>query len=198
MSAGLVQRPCWIFDLDGTLTIAAHDFDAIRAELGLPTGRPILEALAALPAVEAAPLWKRLDELELELAACARAAPGAAELLRALSRRGTRLGILTRNSAGNTRVTLEAAGLDRFFHSADVIAREHAPPKPRPDGIQRLLARWNAQPEHALIVGDYRFDLEAGRAAGIATVYFDCDASHEFAEHADLHVTHLDQLTRAL
>ena len=27
----LLQRRCWIFDLDGTLTIAIHDFDAPRA-----------------------------------------------------------------------------------------------------------------------------------------------------------------------
>ncbi|MEY4949417.1 MAG: hypothetical protein RL698_1628, partial [Pseudomonadota bacterium] len=39
----------WIFDLDGTLTVAMHDFDAIRTALDLPTGRPILEALAELP-----------------------------------------------------------------------------------------------------------------------------------------------------
>ena len=39
----------WIFDLDGTLTIAVHDFDAIRDELGLPAGEPILEAMSKLP-----------------------------------------------------------------------------------------------------------------------------------------------------
>jgi HAD superfamily hydrolase (TIGR01509 family) len=198
MKAPLTRRPCWIFDLDGTLTVAAHDFDAIRAELGLPQGRPILEALAALPPTVAEPLWVRLEELELGLACHAQAAAGAAELLRALSGRGTRLGILTRNSARCARVTLEATGLEGFFGSPDVIAREHAPPKPRPDGIHLLLARWSAKPEQALIVGDYRFDLEAGRAAGIATVYFDCDASHAFSSHADLRVTCLDELTRAL
>lgn len=198
MNAELLQRRCWIFDLDGTLTVAAHDFDAIRDALGLPAGRPILEALAALPPSEAAPLWNRLDALERELAARAVPAPGAADLLRALEKRGARLGILTRNSASNTRATLEATGLHGFFQPPDVVAREHAPPKPRPDGIHRLLARWNAPPQQALIVGDYRFDLEAGRAAGIATVYFDCDASREFAAHADLHVTRLDQITRAL
>ncbi len=44
----LRQRDCWIFDMDGTLTIANHDFEAIRAELDLPPDRPILEALAEL------------------------------------------------------------------------------------------------------------------------------------------------------
>jgi HAD superfamily hydrolase (TIGR01509 family) len=194
----LAKRSCWIFDLDGTLTIAVHDFAAIREQLGLPQGQPILEALAALPSSEARPLFERLDALELDLARRAQPTPGAPALLASLSRRGAKLGILTRNSFANVRVTLEATGLHEFFGSECVVAREQAPPKPRPDGIHRLLALWKARAEQALIVGDYRFDLEAGRAAGIATVYFDPAGSREFAEHADLHVTRLSQLTRAL
>jgi hypothetical protein len=31
----LKHRGHWIFDLDGTLTVSAHDFDHIRRELGL-------------------------------------------------------------------------------------------------------------------------------------------------------------------
>ena len=45
----LDDRDCWVFDLDGTLTIANHDFDAIRAELGIPEGHLILEYQATLP-----------------------------------------------------------------------------------------------------------------------------------------------------
>jgi HAD superfamily hydrolase (TIGR01509 family) len=194
----LPLRRCWIFDLDGTLTVAAHDFAAIRARLGLPPGEPILEALAALPARRAAPLWRELDALELELAQRARAAPGAAELLGALRARGARLGILTRNSHGNAELSLRAAGLRTFFAAEDLVAREHAPPKPRPDGIRRLLARWGARPEQAVMVGDYRFDLEAGRAAGVATVYVDLDGSRAFAHQADLRVRGLEELGRAL
>ena len=40
-----------IFDLDGTLTVPALDFDAIRAEIGLPPG-PILESLERLSQAE--------------------------------------------------------------------------------------------------------------------------------------------------
>ena len=39
----LLKRKNWIFDLDGTLTVAVHDFDAIRKELGIPAGLPIVE-----------------------------------------------------------------------------------------------------------------------------------------------------------
>ena len=64
----LMQKPYWVFDMDGTLTIAQHDFDAIRAELGLPEGLPILESLEKLPSAEAKVLHSQLNEIELEIA----------------------------------------------------------------------------------------------------------------------------------
>ena len=45
----LLQRKYWIFDLDGTLTVAVHDFNAIRNELGIPAGQPILKTIESLP-----------------------------------------------------------------------------------------------------------------------------------------------------
>ncbi|MCZ7597637.1 MAG: hypothetical protein M5U09_07745 [Gammaproteobacteria bacterium] len=38
----LARRTCWVFDMDGTLTHAVHDFDDIRRRLDLPEGLPIL------------------------------------------------------------------------------------------------------------------------------------------------------------
>ena len=67
--------------MDGTLTVAMHDFDAIRDVLGLPPGQPILEAIAERPADEAAALHRELDDLEIKLAAKARMQPGADTLL---------------------------------------------------------------------------------------------------------------------
>jgi phosphoglycolate phosphatase-like HAD superfamily hydrolase len=37
-----------VFDLDGTLVSQELDFEAIRREIGLPTGTPLLEALRQL------------------------------------------------------------------------------------------------------------------------------------------------------
>src|SRR5258706_15656526 len=68
----LARRGFWIFEMDGTLTVAVHDFDAIRAELGLEPGKPILEQLALLPEPRARELYARLDALELGLARGAR------------------------------------------------------------------------------------------------------------------------------
>ena len=194
----LAKRAHWIFDMDGTLTVAIHDFDAIRAELGLPQGKPILEQLALLPERDARALFERLDSLELELARRARAAAGAVALLETLARRAARVGILTRNSHANSLETLRACGLERFFDVACIVGREAATPKPDPGGIRHLLGAWRAAPEQAVMVGDYRYDLLAGRAAGTATVYVDSSGAFPFAEHADVTVQSLDELAALL
>jgi HAD superfamily hydrolase (TIGR01509 family) len=194
----LSTRAHWIFDMDGTLTVAMHDFDAIRLELGLPQGRPILEELARLPEREARGLFERLDRLELDLARRARAAAGATELLEALARRSARLGILTRNSFANAVETLRACRLADYFDAACIVGREAAAPKPDPGGIHRLLDAWRAAPQQAVMVGDYRYDLLAGRAAGTATVYVDTSGEFPFAEHADVSVHSLEELVLQL
>lgn len=190
----LTGRTHWIFDMDGTLTVAAHNFEAIRAELGLPAGKPILETLAALPPHRADPLRRRLDEIEWQLACRAKPQPGAQELLAGLHRQGARLGILTRNSRRNACKTLQVCGLLPFFNPECVLGRESAPPKPNPDGICRLLARWNAAPGSAVMVGDYLFDLEAGRRAGAATVHVDINGHGLWPEYTDVRVQNLRQL----
>ena len=87
----LADRKFWIFDMDGTLTVPAHDFDAIRTELGLPQGRPILEQICGdARGARARELLARLDGIEWEIAAGAVAHPGARELLDFLTRNGGR------------------------------------------------------------------------------------------------------------
>jgi HAD superfamily hydrolase (TIGR01509 family) len=194
----LGRRRCWIFDMDGTLTVAVHDFEAIRRELGLESRKPILEQIAELEPERALHVTARLDAIELALAARARAAAGAHALLERLSGRGVRLGILTRNSFANACETLRASELSRFFEPACVLGREAAAPKPDPAGIRRLLAHWRAEPGEAVMVGDYRYDLLAGRAAGALTVYVDPDGAFPFAELADVSVDSLSALAARL
>lgn len=46
----LAERRHWVFDMDGTLTQAVHDFPAIKRALGIAEQEDILQHLAALPA----------------------------------------------------------------------------------------------------------------------------------------------------
>lgn len=188
MTPLLSQRSCWIFDMDGTLTVGIHDFDAIRRELGLPPDEPILEALARLSAAEAAPLHRRLAEIETELAYQSQAQPGVHQLLSRLQAQGKRLGVLTRNGKQMAHATLAACGLNGFFAPKDVLGRDCCAHKPSPDGILKLLARWQAAPTEAVMVGDYKFDLIAGRSAGTATAYFDQTGEFPWQEYADVQI----------
>ena len=184
--------------MDGTVTVAIHACAAIRHELGLPPGKPILEELARFPQVEARELFERLDSIELALARRARAASGAVALLEALRARGSRLGILTRNSHANSLETLRVCGLAHFFNTPCIVGREIAAPKPDPGGIHHLLDAWRAAPKDAVMVGDYHYDLLAGRAAGTATVYVDTSGEFPFEEHADVSVRSLEELVERL
>ncbi|MGF6691113.1 HAD superfamily hydrolase (TIGR01509 family) [Metapseudomonas resinovorans] len=160
----------WVFDMDGTLTIAVHDFAAIRVALDIPPEDDILHHLAALPEDEAAAKHAWLLEHERELALNANPADGALELVRELHRRGCQLGILTRNAHELALLTLEAIGLGDCFATDDILGRGEAPPKPHPGGLLHLAERWQVDPRELVMVGDYRFDLDCGRAAGAGTV----------------------------
>ncbi|MGS7250533.1 HAD family hydrolase [Pseudomonas sp. SK] len=168
MSLGEVRN--WVFDMDGTLTVAVHDFAAIRVALDIPAEHDILTHLAALPADEAAAKHAWLLEHERDLAVASRAATGAVELVRELAERGCRLGILTRNARELAHVTLEAIGLADCFPVEHILGRDEAAPKPSPDGLLKIASAWGVAPHELVMVGDYRFDLDCGRAAGARTV----------------------------
>ncbi|KAA3621141.1 MAG: HAD family hydrolase [Proteobacteria bacterium] len=190
----LSRRDCWIFDMDGTLTHAVHDFDDIRRRLSLPPGKPILESIAALPANEAAGMHDQLFEIELELAERATAQQGARDLLEQLREGERRLGILTRNSETLAHVTLRACGLDTYFDAAFVVGRERCAPKPDPAGVLLLKELWQARTDQMVMVGDFVFDLQAGRGAGAMTVHYNNRRDAGWPEHSDVAVTEFSDL----
>jgi len=201
-SALMIERlsssSCWIFDLDGTLTLPVHDFNFIRRELAIPDGADILGHLDALPPDESGRRRRRLDEIEHELACRAEAAPGALELLALLQSVGVRLGILTRNSCEIALLTLQAIGADSFFIADHVLGRDEVPPKPDPAGILYLLDRWESDPDRSVMVGDYLFDLLAGRAAGSLTVHVGRPDGQRWPVASDIMVTDLVELAGML
>ncbi len=190
----LRHRNHWIFDLDGTLTVSAHDFDHMRRELGLEPQTPILEALGAMPPEEAAPLWDQLNELEFYYAGKASLMEGAPELLQRLHDDGRRLAILTRNTMPVVRQTLETCRLDHFFPLEHILDRDACIPKPSPDGVIRLLEFWQAAAADTVMVGDYLYDLEAGKGAGVATVHLDTRGNVDWSAVTDIRVESLGEI----
>jgi HAD superfamily hydrolase (TIGR01509 family) len=184
----------WVFDLDGTLTCAVHDFEGIRVALGIPSGRPILEYIAELPAEDGARLSRQLEAIERELCTQTTCAEGARELLEALAARGAKLAILTRNAYALALLTLEHVGLLQYFEQVDVLGREQAKPKPHTEGFERIAARWGVAPARCAMVGDFSYDLEVGRAVGALTVHVDPSGVFAWPHLTDVSVRSLLEL----
>lgn len=190
-SENLANRTCWVFDMDGTLTLGIHDFEEIRETLELPVGSPILESLRRLPPDLARAKHQQLREIEMDFARRATAQPGAHELLELLLSQGKQIAILTRNGKDIAHETLDACGLMDFFEPTLVLSRDCYAPKPEPDGIWALLNAWQSAPAEAVMVGDYKFDLEAGQRAGTTTVYIDPAGEFVWSDYADYGVRSL-------
>jgi HAD superfamily hydrolase (TIGR01509 family) len=169
-----------IFDLDGTLTEPVLDFDAMRAEIGLPERVPILEYLDGLTPAQRAQAEVVLLRHERAAIAQATLADGCADLLAHLRDREIPIAILTRN----VREVVETFARMFTFRFHAVYTREDGPPKPSPAGALSLCRAMGVDPAHTLAVGDYKFDVIAGRDAGCRTVLVDRAglAAHELVE----------------
>lgn len=178
--AAMVAPRAVIFDLDGTLTEPVLDFDAIRAEIGLPDGVPILEHLDALTAAQRAHAEAVMLRHERAAIAQATLADGCADLLGHLRDREIPISILTRN----VREVVETFARMFTFRFHAIYTREDGPPKPSPAGALSLCRAMGVEPAHTLTVGDYKYDVIAGRDAGCRTVLVDRDglAADQLAE----------------
>ena len=61
-----------------------------------------------------------------------------------------------------------------------------------------MLKLWEVTAKEVLMVGDYLYDLQVGRAAQIATVHVDPSGEFSWPELADIQVNSLDELAELL
>lgn len=180
-----------VFDMDGTLVASDLDFQSIRAEARVPNETPILEYLDSAEDPDRERARQVLLEHEERAARTCRLFPGVPGVLNALRRSGYRLALLTRNSRDSVDRVLGRFGL-RFDVS---LSREEATPKPSPRPVLKIADRLGVSPAALLVVGDYLFDVQAGRAAGARTALLRSERTAPFLHRADLV---LDALTELL
>lgn len=190
----LIVPSAIIFDMDGTITAPMLDFPRIRAEMGLPDGQPILEALAAMPAVRRRDAESVLLRHEDEAARLSTLSTGCSELLSWLAAAGVRTGIVTRNSRRSAEIVIRRHGL-----RIDVlITREFGPFKPDPAPVREACRLLGVDCKDAWMVGDGQYDVEAGLAAGTTAVWLSLGRRRPFAAVPSLTVRDLDALLRVL
>ena len=196
MSTYLKNCQHWVFDMDGTLTIAVHDFLYIRRMLEIPTQADILGHLATLPSTEAQQKHAWLLAHERQLALNSQPAPGAIELVQHLHQQGRQLAILTRNAKELALLTLKAIDLLDCFSDSLILGREQAIPKPHPDGLLKIAQYWQVAPQKMVMVGDFYMDLKTAHAAGTYAVQVNT-AENLWPELTDFHAIDCRQLLRA-
>lgn len=160
-----------LFDFDGTLTYpGALDFPAIKREMNCPEDKPILEFLETQTPSRRSELLKVLESREVQAAGKSFPNKGAEKSLSVLKQKGILLGILTRNSLKSVRLALERFNGITMNDFAAIITREDSLPKPHPDGVHQAAKRMGLSTSELMVVGDFRFDIMAGSAAGAKTV----------------------------
>jgi HAD superfamily hydrolase (TIGR01509 family) len=165
-----------LFDFDGTLTKPdALDFSVIKDILGCPKEIPALEFIESISDPQKrAEAFIELNRFESRAAANSEPNPGAEDLIRTIHSKNLPMGLITRNSMDSVREALKNfndIGLDDF----DVVITRDDPvrPKPSPEGILLAARKLNVEPRHILMVGDFVFDIDAGRSAGTLTALLD-------------------------
>jgi sugar-phosphatase len=136
------------------LRSAMHGVRSVEVVLAL---RPELDAVAESDAIER----RQAEDL-----AGLRAIPGAAEALRAL--REERVAVVTSATRDLAAARLGAVGIE--LPAVVVFADDVSRGKPDPEGYLTAARRLGVDPAEALVVEDSPPGVEAGRAAGAATV----------------------------
>ena len=165
-----------LFDFDGTLTLPGSiDFAGIEKAIRCPDDTPILEFIEHLPsAAEQRQAWRVLEHFEEAAARCSHPNEGAEQLVRFLKRRHIRRGILTRNRRASVETALKNFAHVRLADFNVIITRDHVQrPKPDPEGVLLAARRLHIPAATLLMVGDYRYDVEAGQRAGAPTVFLE-------------------------
>lgn len=189
----LILPRAMLFDMDGTLTEPMLDFPRIKSEMGIGPG-PILEALAELDAArrrEAEAVLIRHEEIA---ARESKLNPGCRELLQWLQGRRIATALITRNSRQSAATVLQ-----RHQLAIDVlITREVGAFKPSPLPLRLACERLGGSDGRAWMVGDGQYDVEAGNAAGIRTVWISHGKSRPFTAEPCLTLRDLQELWSAL
>ncbi|MEV3937316.1 HAD-IA family hydrolase [Glycomyces sp. NPDC049804] len=186
----LLGAKCLLLDFDGPVcsVFAGYPAHQIASELVEAVSRfdvqlglslkdehdpmEVLRVAAAdLPEASAEQLNAQLDQAEVDAVRTAEPTSGAAQLIERAGRAGLTVAIVSNNGEKAIATYLRAHGLDGQV--ATIEARPFGRPelmKPDPYLLLRALSTTGFEAQNAVFIGDSKSDVEAGLAAGVATI----------------------------
>lgn len=181
----------FLFDLDGTLVTMELDFvqirkdiDTLLVEKGFPEAL-LDSSVSTLEIIEHAADYLRdhgldweaaqeeaethLEQTELEAASKAVQIRGAVGVLKILKEKKKKVGVITRN---NREVALQVLKRCELHPYVDVLlTRDDVDNvKPHPAHVVQAMKELGSSPERTVVVGDHRYEIEAGNEAKCFTI----------------------------
>ncbi|MFK8138755.1 MAG: HAD family hydrolase [Bdellovibrionales bacterium] len=170
------------FDLDGTIVDSCLDFSLFKEIHNINYEHDILSYRDSLDCLEKIEdLNKKIIDFENEGAKASKIIPGAISLLENIRKLEIPTGLLTRNCRSATNISLRKHKIN--FES--IITREDAPPKPDPTGLLLMAKRESVVPKNCVYIGDYIFDIETAKNAGMKSCLLLNERNTEFSKLAD-------------
>ena len=182
------MRHHWFFDLDGTLARTGEDIIAAWKKSIADLGRdcPHFDEVFTIGPTLEKVVYELFDDASPELVAQMVARfrpnydesgfpntvpyPGVPEWLRSLKAAGAKLYIVTNKRQAPTQGIVRKFGWDALFDGVWSFDSFTGVKYKKPDLLAHLLATHAIDPSDAVMVGDTKGDVEAGRANGLYTV----------------------------
>ncbi|MCE5202389.1 MAG: HAD-IA family hydrolase [Synergistaceae bacterium] len=198
-----IKPPFWhpsvasgvLLDWDGVIADTKLNFSGIRERYY--GGRPamLIEDAETLSEEDKTSLMKDLCDLEIECAKNAVPVPGALELLDRLDSKNIPYCIVSRNCADSISLAAEAIGVKL---PAQTWNRDNSRwLKPDPRALVSAAAFMGVEIHGCIFIGDFLYDLQAARRAGIRAVLVQ-RTEPEWEEWADASYPALSDLLSAL
>ncbi len=178
-----------IFDLDETIVENAIPFSEMRERILRRIGseekpRHLYEFLKA----KGERYLQLLEKEEIRRAKKAKVVKSLPQILEYLDKNGIRKAVLTRNSK---RATMIALGDYARYFDAIITRDDGFEPKPSDEAIRYLLEKFGVNSGECVVVGDYEYDIIAGKKAGCITVGIKLD-------EGDYRIENLEELLTLL
>lgn len=196
-----------LFDLDGVLVESREATERVWLDWARANGigedelrsamhgvRSVEVVRALRPELDSVAESEAIERRQAEDVAGLRAIPGAAEALRAL--REERVAVVTSATRELAAARLGAVGIE--LPAVVVYAGDVSRGKPDPEGYLTAARRLGVDPAEALVVEDSPPGIEAGRAAGAATVAVTSTHAAGEVAAADVVISSLEELPAVL
>lgn len=196
-----------LFDLDGVLVESREATERVWLDWARMNGigedelrsamhgvRSVEVVSALRPELDAVAESDAIERRQAEDLVGLRAIPGAGEALRAL--REERVAVVTSATRDLAAARLGAVGIE--LPDVVVYAGDVSRGKPDPEGYQAAAERLGVDPAEALVVEDSPPGVEAGRAAGAATVAVTSTHAADQLSAAHVVISSLEELPGVL